>query len=135
MQKLDAKSKFRVVKLPGTTMSDNEIKSKIISAFNLYFNVNNWEYGETFYFQNLQVLCTPKIRSNIGSIVISQKYTPGAFGDLFQVKADPIVLFLSTATVNDIEIVDKINPTSIKNGQIINGLKIINTLPTADPQH
>ena len=34
-------------------MSDNETQPKIISAFNLYFNVNNWEYGETFYFTEL----------------------------------------------------------------------------------
>ena len=102
-------AKFRVVKLPGTTMSDNEIKSKIISAFNLYFNVNNWEYGETFYFTELASFVHQRLGSNIGSIVILPKNTSGAFGDLFQVKADPYQLFLSTATVNDIEIVDKIN--------------------------
>ena len=64
----------------------------------------------------------PRLGSNIGSIVILPKIHR-AFGDLF-LQSDLIVLFLSTATVNDIEIVDKINPTSIKNGQIINGSRL-----------
>ena len=102
-------AKFRVVKLPGTTMSDNEIKSKIIGAFNLYFDVTNWDYGETFYFTELASFVHQRLGSNIGSIVILPKNTAGSFGDLFQVKAEPYQLFLSTATVNDIEIVDKIN--------------------------
>jgi len=102
-------AKFKVVKLPGTTMSDNEIKSKIISAFNTYFDVKNWDYGETFYFTELSSFVHQRLGSNIGSIVILPKNTSGTFGDLFQVKAEPYQLFLSTATVNDIEIVDKIN--------------------------
>jgi hypothetical protein len=102
-------AKFKVVKLPGTTMSDNEIKSKIISAFNTYFDVKNWDYGETFYFTELSSFVHQRLGSNIGSIVILPKNTSGAFGDLFQVKAEPYQLFLSTASVNDIEIVDKIN--------------------------
>ena len=107
-------AKFRVVKLPGTTMSDNEIKSKIISAFNTYFDVSNWDYGETFYFTELASFVHQRLGSNIGSIVILPKNTSGTFGDLFQVKAEPYQLFLNTAKVSDIEIVDKINQQSLR---------------------
>jgi hypothetical protein len=107
-------AKFRVVKLPGTTMSDNEIKSNIIKAFNSYFNIDNWDYGETFYFTELASYVHQRLGSNIGSIVIIPKNSAGAFGDLFQVKAEPYQLFLNIATVSDIEIVDKINQQSLR---------------------
>ena len=44
---------FKVVKNPGFSIGDSEIKSKLITALNEYFAVENWEFGETFYFQNL----------------------------------------------------------------------------------
>jgi len=107
-------AKFRVVKLKGSTLSDNEIRSRIIKAFNAYFNINNWEFGETFYFTELSSYVHQQLGSNIGSIVILPKNTDGTFGDLFQVKAEPNELFLSTATVSDIEVVEKISSQTLR---------------------
>ena len=107
-------AKFRIVKIPGTSLSDNEIKSRVIQTFNQYFNVNNWEFGETFYFTELSSYVHQQLGNTIGSIVILPKNTSGTFGDLFQVKAEPNELFLSTATVNDIEIVEKISSQTLR---------------------
>jgi len=107
-------AKFRIVKLPGTTMSDNEIKSKVITAFNTFFAVENWEFGETFYFTELSSYVHQRLGSNIGSIVIIPKNSGGNFGDLFQIKADPHELFLNTAKVSDIEIVEKISSQTLR---------------------
>lgn len=104
----ELQARFRVVRL-NDQMSDNEIKSSIISAMNRYFDVNNWEFGETFYFTELSSYIHQRLGSAIGSIVILPKQSSGKFGDLFQVKAEPNEVFLSTATVDDIEIVEKIN--------------------------
>ncbi len=106
-------AKFRVVKL-SNNMSDNELKAKIIQAINNYFNVTNWEFGETFYFTELSSYIHQQLGSAIGSIVIVPKNTSGRFGDLFQVKAEPNELFASTATVNDIEIVEKISSQTLR---------------------
>ena len=107
-------AKFKVVKIPGTTLSDNEIKSQIISLFNSYFFVDNWEFGENFYFTELSSYIHSNMGNSIGSIIILPKNTSGSFGDLFQVKAEPNELFLSTATVNDITIVEKINSQTLR---------------------
>lgn len=106
-------ARFRVVKL-SNQLSDNELKTRIISAFNNYFDVTNWEFGETFYFTELSSYVHQQLGSAIGSIVILPKNTSGKFGDLFQVKAEPNELFLSTATVGDIEIVEKINSQTLR---------------------
>lgn len=101
-------AKFRVVKL-SNNISDNELKSQIITAINNYFEVENWEFGETFYFTELSSYIHQRLGSAIGSIVILPRNTTGSFGDMFQVKAEPNELFASTATVADIEIVEKIS--------------------------
>ena len=107
-------AKFKIVKLPGSTLSDNEVKSKVISLVNQYFNVNNWEFGETFYFTELSSYIHQNLGTSVGSIVILPKNTAGSFGDLFQVKAEPNELFISTATVNDISIVEKITSQTLR---------------------
>ena len=110
----ECQAKFRIVKLPGTTISDNEIRSKVINAFNAYFAVDNWEFGETFYFTELSSYVHQRLGSSIGSIVIIPKNSGGSFGDLFQIKADPHQLFLNTAKVTDIEIVEKISSQTLR---------------------
>ncbi len=101
-------AKFRVVKL-SNNISDNELKSQIINAINNYFEVDNWEFGETFYFTELSSYIHQRLGSAIGSIIILPRNTSGTFGDMFQVKAESNELFASTATVTDIEIVEKIS--------------------------
>ena len=107
-------AKFKIVKIPGTNLSDNEIKSKIIRLFNSYFNADNWEFGETFYFTELSSYIHQNMGNAVGSIVILPKNTEGTFGDLFQVKAEPNELFINTATVNDITIVEKITSQTLR---------------------
>ena len=107
-------AKFKIVKLPGSTLSDNEIKSRVIRLFNTYFDAGNWEFGETFYFTELSSFIHQNLGNAVGSIVILPKNTSGTFGDLFQVKAEPNELFLSTATVNDITIVEKITSQTLR---------------------
>jgi hypothetical protein len=108
-------AKFRVVKLAGTTLSDNEIKTKVIQSFNRYFDVNNWEFGENFYFTELSSYVHQQLSGIIGSIVIVPKINSGNFGDLFQIKAESNEFFVSTAKVSDVEIIDKITKTTLAN--------------------
>ena len=107
-------ARFKVVRLPGTSLSDNEIKTKIISAVNQYFNIDNWDFGDTFYFTELSSYIHQQVGNAIGSIVIVPKTSSGVFGDLFQVKCDTDELFLSTAKVTDIDIVDKLTSDNLK---------------------
>ena len=105
-------AKFKIVKL-SNNLSDNELKSRIITAINAYFDVDNWEYGETFYFTEMASYIHQQLGSNIGSIVIVPKNTAGVFGQGFQVKAQPNQLFVSTATVDDMEIISQIDAQTL----------------------
>ena len=107
------KARFRVVKL-SDQLSDNELKTQIISTINNYFEIANWEFGETFYFTELSTYIHQRLGSSIGSIVILPKKTSGKFGEMFQVQAEPNELFISTATVNDIEIISRLDNQTLR---------------------
>lgn len=105
--------KFRVVKL-SNQISDNELKTRIIQTINEYFEVANWEFGETFYFTELSTYIHQQLGGALGSIVIIPRNRTSQFGDSFQIKSDPNELFLSTARVTDIEIVSRLDNQTLR---------------------
>jgi hypothetical protein len=118
----ELQARFKVVRLPGTSLSDNEIKTQVVTAINKYFDVDNWDFGDTFYFTELSSYIHQQVGNSIGSIVIVPKKANGVFGDLFQVKADSDELFLSTASIDDIDVVDKLTHGNIKPDKSSSGL-------------
>ena len=104
---------FRIVKL-SDQYSDNELRSRVLTAIKQYFDPNNWEFGEAFFFTELSTYIHQQLGSAIGSIVILPKNTTGKFGELFQVQSLPNELFISTVTVNDIEIINQIDSQTLR---------------------
>lgn len=96
---------FKVIKTVGSLVTDNEIKSKILTAINEFFNIDNWNFGDGFYFSRLDNYIQQALAGTIASVVIVPRYSDSVFGDLFEIKAEPNELFLSTCSVDDIEIV------------------------------
>lgn len=110
----ELKAKFKIVKLEGATISDNEIKASVISLIDEYFNISNWEFGETFYFTELASYIHSKLAKSIGSVVIVPSNLSSRFGDLFEVVCESDELFLSSATVDDIEIVSTYTDSNLR---------------------
>lgn len=99
------RAKFKVVKLPNTTVADGEIKSRVIRAVNQFFDVTRWDFGETFYFTELAAFVHQQLAGVIGSFVIVPQDEEASFGDVFEVTAAPDEMFISTAQVTDVEII------------------------------
>ena len=49
----DLQAQFKIVKNPDKVINDNDVKSRVISAINEFFSLENWDFGETFYFSEL----------------------------------------------------------------------------------
>ena len=49
--------------------NNNDIKSRVIEAINIYFNLDNWEFGESFYFSEFLNLYNESMTPDIVSIV------------------------------------------------------------------
>lgn len=107
-------AKFNVVKLPTTTLTDNEVKSRVIDAIDEYFDILNWDFGERFYYTELSAYIHQKLSNIISTVVIVPQNADSAFGNLFQIKSEPNELFLSTATVADVEIVRNLTETNLR---------------------
>lgn len=95
---------IQVVKGPNTTISDNELKSMIISNINDYFSLSNWEFGDTFYFSELSAYLHSKLGGDIGSIILVPNDTNAVFGSLYEIRCQANEIFISAATVDNIQI-------------------------------
>jgi len=106
---VELQGKFRVVKVAGTTLTDNEIKSRILAIIKDFFNIENWDFGEIFYFTELSAYIHQQMPGVISSVVITPIQSNSKFGDLFQVIPESNELFIPDVTLQDIEIVNSLN--------------------------
>lgn len=106
-------AQFKVVKNPNVVISDNEIQTSVISAINSYFDVANWDFGETFYFSELAAYLHVQLVPNISSIVIVPANEASVFGSLMQVNCEINEIITSSATVNDVKIISAITSAQI----------------------
>lgn len=97
--------KIRITKSDTTRVSDAEIRSRVITAMNQYFAVDNWDFGETFYFTDMAAWIHKSLGGIISSIVLVPKSNQITSNDLFQIPCEDNEIFISSATVNDVEVV------------------------------
>lgn len=96
---------FKVVKVAGTTYSDNEVKSLVKSQIDSYFSLNNWDFGQSFFFTEMATYIQVNLATIVASIVPVPVNGQARFGNLFEIVAQPNEIFISGATVNNIVIV------------------------------
>jgi hypothetical protein len=96
---------FKVVKASGSLASDAQIKSGLISAINTYFAIENWDFGESFYFTEMAAYLHQRLASLVSSIVIVPVQDSSKYGALQQINAEPDEILISTARVDDVVII------------------------------
>lgn len=106
---IELQGSFKIVKVSGTTLTDNEIKSRVLTAINEFFDLDNWDFGETFYFTELSAYIHQQLPGIVSSVVITPTQTTSTFGDLFQITPESNELFIPDVTLQDIDIVDSLN--------------------------
>ena len=105
---------FKVVKNTSTLVSDSEIKERVITAINDYFALENWDFGDTFYFSELSAYLHSTLSPDVLSIVIVPKSASSTFGSLFQIRSQADEIFISAATVNDVELIDVLTAAQLR---------------------
>lgn len=116
----ELQANFKVVRAENSRISNSEIKTRIIEIVNEYFAIENWDFGDTFYFSELAAYLHQKLNTDIGSVVIVPKASTQSFGDLFQITSGPDEIFISGATVNDVEIIDSVTANQLRNSSTVN---------------
>lgn len=105
---------IKVIRSPSRSISANQLKTKIVDLIYEFFDINKWEFGETFYFTELSAFIHSRLPVEIDSVVLVPKYNNHIFGDLYQVYAKEDEILQPNVTVDDIQIIESINPRSIK---------------------
>lgn len=108
------RAKFKVVRKTGSTMTNERVKEELLGVINTYFEINNWDFGETFYATELIHLMHQRLPAEVASVVLVPLYSTNSFGDMFTVECGFDEILQSAAQLNDIEIVEALTPTVIR---------------------
>ena len=112
----ELQAQFQVVLTNSAALSPGQVQSQIISTINTYFNPQYWSFGDTFFASEMLAYITQQLAPNVASIVLVPLSGGGVFGDLYQITSLPNELFLSTATVDNILVVNALNPVAARIG-------------------
>jgi hypothetical protein len=104
---------FKVVKNQAVIVSDNDIKTSVISALNTYFDVDNWDFGESFYFSELSAYLHTALTPNVSSIIIVPADPASMFGNLYQINAEANEILTSAATVDNVEVISAVTAAEL----------------------
>jgi hypothetical protein len=119
---------IKVIRALNTVASDSEIRSQVISFINEYFTIDKWDFGSTFFFSELAGYLHQNLGSIISSIVLVPINPLQTFGDLYEIRSAPNEIFVSAATVNDIEVVNALTQSTLRSQSAVQGLYPISSL-------
>ena len=110
---------FKLVQTPGSLISENDLKLRTLTAIDEFFDVNNFDFGETFFFTELIAFIHQQLAPEVQSVVIVPTENDQAFGRLFQVRSEPDELFISSASPEDIEVVESLTDEELRIGTFV----------------
>ena len=117
---------FKVVKNPKTNVSDAVIKTRVIAAINEFFALDNWDFGDAFYFTELAAYIHNELAPDLLTAVIVPNQSGQGFGSLFQIDSAADEIFISGATVDDVSII-----TALGANQLASSGTVVTSTSTA----
>ena len=111
---LDLQATFKIVKNPDQVVNSNALKASVISSINQFFALDNWDFGDTFYFSELSTYVMATNAPDLVTMVVVPNQTLQGFGSLYEIKSESDEIFISGATVDNIEIIDSITASRLK---------------------
>lgn len=116
----DVQATFKIVKNSEVVISDNDVKSKVLAAISEFFSLENWDFGDNFYFSELSTYVMNRLAPNIVNFIIVPKDADLKFGSLYEIRSEKDQLFINAATIDDIEIISSITASKIQSsGDIV----------------
>ena len=110
----ELRATIKVIKSSNTNASDSEIRSAVLTAMNTYFDINNWTFGDTFYFSELSAFLHTELGTMISSAVLVPSDPTKAFGDLYEIKSAPYEIFVNATTADDVLVIAALTPAELQ---------------------
>ena len=105
---------IKVIKDSTTSASNSEIRSAVLQAMNNYFDINNWNFGDTFYFSELSAYLHSECGELISSAVLVTNNPTEPFGTLYEIKCMPYEIFVNGAVADDVLVVAALTPAELQ---------------------
>jgi hypothetical protein len=105
---------IKVIKNNNVNASNSEIRTAVLTAMNAYFNINNWNFGDTFYFSELSAYLHDQVGELISSAVLVPNDPTMSFGDLYEIKCVPYEIFVNAATADDVLVIAALTPAELQ---------------------
>ena len=123
---------FKVVKNTKTNISDAVIKTRVIAAINEYFALDNWDFGDSFYFTELAAYVHNQLAPDLLTVVIVPNQSGQSFGSLFQINSAADEIFISGATVDDVSIITALGANQLAaSGSVVTSTSTTTTSSTS----
>jgi hypothetical protein len=93
-------------------MSDTEISQNIVNLINSYFNIDNWDFGETFYFSELASYIHNNMVGQVAQITI-EPINNSSVNNLLEIRLNSDEMFMPVVKTNNIVVKNNLiyNPT------------------------
>ena len=111
-------AKFKAVRNSERPTTDNDLKTRILTAINEFFALENWDFGQSFYFSELSTYVMNQLTPDITNFVVTPK-SVGSFGSLYEVACQSNEIFINGAGISDIEIIDAVTASQLKSTSAI----------------
>jgi hypothetical protein len=105
---------IKVIPAANTNASNNQIRNLVLQTMNAYFDIANWDFGQTFYFSELAAYIHYQIGTYVSSVVLVPLNPQKSFGDLYEIQCAPNQIFVNGATINDIEVITALTSTNLQ---------------------
>jgi hypothetical protein len=105
---------IKVIRAANSTASVSTIKNLVLANLNAYFDIANWNFGDTFYFSELSAYIHQNIGNVVSSVVLVPLNQQKSFGDLYEIRSAPNQIFVNGATVDDIEVITALTSTNLQ---------------------
>jgi len=107
------RASFKLIKNIEQTISDNDLKSKVLAAINEFFTLDNWDFGDSFYFSELVAYVMNRTAPFLVNILIVPRMETLEFGSLFEITAENDEIFINGATTDDLEIIESVTASAL----------------------
>lgn len=115
---INLRAKFKAVRNQYRSTTDNDLKTRIITSINNFFALENWDFGQSFYFSELSTYVMNQLTPDIVNFVIVPLGDVD-FGSYYEISCLSNEIFINGATVSDIEIIDSLTASQINASSIV----------------
>ena len=114
----ELRGRFKVIKDPYSKLTDNQIKSNILTTCDLFFSPDRWSFGETFYFEELAAAIQEYMPNDVISVVFVPSSSNQTFGSGYDIKCREDEIFYGDVTTDIIDIVSNYTPAILKQSAV-----------------